>query len=164
MNTDNRETLKALVELAKKATPGPWTKIGSAKRTLFTTAQGQQQDAPDKAFLPVEIVTCLRHAEQAHADCDFIAAARNAIPALEALLQDKHMQIPESQWRTIESAPQDGRRILLAWPDGEVREAWWHSTTNPPCALWRTDSGRPVKTEYPKSWMPLPAPPNGDEG
>lgn len=80
------EALRALVALAKKATPGPWTKIGSAKRTLFTTAQGQQTVAPDKAFLPVEIVTCLRHAEQAQADCDFVQAARNAIPAIERML------------------------------------------------------------------------------
>lgn len=89
------DPLKELVRLSKLATPGPWTKIGSAKRTLFTTAQGQQQVAPDKAFLPVEIVTCLRHAEQAHADCDFIKAASNAIPSLEALLS-RHEKLVEA--------------------------------------------------------------------
>lgn len=64
-------------------TPTPWTKIGSAKRTLFTTAQGQQKVEPDKAFLPVEILTCLRHAEQAQADCDFVLYACNNIERLE---------------------------------------------------------------------------------
>lgn len=73
-------------------TPTPWTKVGSAKRTLFTTAQGQQQVEPDKAFLPVEILTCLRHAEQAQADCDFVLRACNSHAKLVEALEDAATQ------------------------------------------------------------------------
>lgn len=114
MTAESLESLRKLVELAAKATPGPWTKIGSAKRTLFTTAQGQQTVAPDKAFLPVEIVTCLRHAEQAQADCDFIAAARNAIPALESLLAE--MKREPVAWRAWQTADPTGKR---KWPSDQ---------------------------------------------
>ena len=89
-------------------TPTPWTKIGHAKRTLFTTAHGQQKIEPDKAFIPVEILTCLRHAEQAQVDCDFVQYAVNNIERLE--------KVNEALVRACEQAIQGLEEI---WLDNE---------------------------------------------
>lgn len=65
-------------------------------------------------------------------------------------------------WQPMETAPKGGSRILLGYED-ETREGWWHAAANPPCALWRTDSGRPVMLSYPKGWMAIPTLKNADD-
>lgn len=65
-----------------------------------------------------------------------------------------------SEWQPIETAPQDGTRILLCddrckpfptllgrWCHG----AWWSDATN---------SGASIVWSDATHWMPLPAPPN----
>lgn len=61
-----------------------------------------------------------------------------------------------SEWKPIESAPRDGRAVLLdnpIWLTRVVRGAWDKGMME-----WRVDSyGRPANK--PKYWMPLPPPP-----
>ena len=73
-----------------------------------------------------------------------------------------------TQWRTIDSAPKDGSKILL-WAWGKVAIGEWdmqphHSQPRP---YWTYDN-RPVTTcrgHPPTHWRPLPPPPreNDDE-
>lgn len=57
-------------------------------------------------------------------------------------------------WQPIETAPKDGRAVLIAAVDGTddiIRIANWNQQHN----AWITDAGFPSPTH----WMPLPAPP-----
>lgn len=149
--------LLSLLELAEKATAGEW------RAEEEDTDSGLNPDWFVQAICGGawdNIAACGNDAwednweytaEQRKANAEFIAAARNAIPALKSLLAS-------NQWQPIETAPKDGRRVLLAYADGEVREGWWHATANPPCALWRNDSGRPMKMN-PIHWRPFPPAP-----
>jgi hypothetical protein len=65
-------------------------------------------------------------------------------------------------WRGIESAPKDGRRILVwcphgqyvvFWPDPHDHEVdWWHVTDN-------KNGPYPLRGGSPTHWRPLPPPP-----
>jgi len=75
----------------------------------------------------------------------------------EAIL--KFLDCPvQSPWMDIETAPKDGSRILIAFANRHVCEAYWHKYWTNPCSgdvivrTWRND-------DDPISWMPLPAPP-----
>lgn len=64
----------------------------------------------------------------------------------------------QSSWMDIETAPKDGSRILIAFANRHVCEAYWHKYWTNPCSgdvivrTWRND-------DDPISWMPLPVPP-----
>ncbi len=80
------------------------------------------------------------------------------------------------EWRPIETAPQDGTRVLISWRnyDGtpRVAEAWWAKPSEGATAdqcYWqamdrivlsanthRSRGGAPLGATH---WMPLPAPP-----
>lgn len=64
-------------------------------------------------------------------------------------------------WRPIETAPKDGKNVLIASGSGEVGEArfhgedgWWW-INNDPTDAWGSEV-------YPTHWMPLPAQPDAD--
>jgi hypothetical protein len=62
-----------------------------------------------------------------------------------------------NQWRDIDTAPKDGRQVLLWWP-------YW-SHTRPLVGHWQVNGGWQAvdalegDSEPPTHWQPLPAPP-----
>lgn len=70
-----------------------------------------------------------------------------------------------SEWQPIETAPRDGRRVLLYW-DGHVVCGNWDEDryANRPRPYWRHDMERifgirALRATPPTHWRPLPAPP-----
>ncbi len=66
-------------------------------------------------------------------------------------------------WQPIETAPKDGRRIIVSC-DGRVRTAYWtdNGEARRPKPYWYYDSAMGVKwvrNNPPTHWMPLPEPP-----
>lgn len=79
-----------------------------------------------------------------------------------------------SEWQDIATAPKDGTEVLLFWNDrtghGITVGKW---STDPysryPQPFWDTDRGirhgkRWSREVYVTHWMPLPAPPEPDDG
>lgn len=68
-----------------------------------------------------------------------------------------------SDWQTMDTAPKDGRWILVHGLDCDGRGAYW-----PEIGLARYDAKIPGggwetrNVAYPANWQPLPAPPNND--
>lgn len=70
-------------------------------------------------------------------------------------------------WQPIETAPKDGRRLLLGWVDGQVTEGFWRWKQPPgfPNYRWSDDWIGWTRVEFedkginPTHWMPLPEPP-----
>ena len=58
------------------------------------------------------------------------------------------------EWQPIETAPKDGRNVLIFNEDG-IEIGWWSRGTSEWC---RQDMY--LSTAQPTHWMPLPAPPN----
>ncbi len=74
-------------------------------------------------------------------------------------------------WRSMESAPKDGRRILI-WDGEATYAARWETKFSVDAkgyrAAWTDDAvvsfGMEETAEYkPTAWMPLPEPPKGDK-
>ena len=67
-------------------------------------------------------------------------------------------------WQPIETAPKDGRVIMLASEFGAIGHGWWDDPA-PEHACWITyQIGRfpnPMPPDF-THWMPLPAPPQPD--
>jgi hypothetical protein len=60
-----------------------------------------------------------------------------------------------SDWKSIETAPQDGTDLVIADGGGLRAVAYWNRQTR----RWdRQDDGAPIKWQ-PIYWMPLPPPP-----
>jgi len=75
-----------------------------------------------------------------------------------------------SEWRTIDTAPKDGTRVLVC-TNGQIAIAWWNERPN----VWN-EPAVPCWTEFepedyfyavhltdefaPTHWMPLPEPPH----
>jgi len=158
VNTDT-ELLRKLVELAEKATPGPWQtefneKHGLSEYDVFSKTPNYQFVAchPSRVSNPI-----------AH-NMEFIAAARNAMPALSRLLE---AGVPEG-WQPIETAPKDGTQILIAsgrW----INKASWDDNAQ----FGNNEGIKPgwvihdcedyfysVATDSATHWMPLPHPPS----
>jgi hypothetical protein len=72
-----------------------------------------------------------------------------------------------SEWQPIETAPKDGRPVMLFSPSGEdlnckggiiwVSGGWGKAALNPDS--WRGESGHGT----PSHWMPLPVPPAAEQ-
>lgn len=72
------------------------------------------------------------------------------------------------EWQPIETAPKDGRMVLLA-ESGYVECGFWHDGSE--CyghrggAGWFSEEDRhnllTARNVHPTHWMPLPAPPQG---
>lgn len=121
MTSPNTETLLRLIELAEKATPGEWRFIEE------DTDSGLNPDwfvqaAPGKSW--DNIAACGNDAweddweytrEQRKANAEFIAAARNAIPALKSLLQAQGAE-PEACRRQAVAFIEKHRRHVQASP------------------------------------------------
>lgn len=71
--------------------------------------------------------------------------------------------IPD-RWRPIETAPKDGRDVLLAW-GGRTRYAKWidNNATTAPWSGWSVPSLECRPNVPPTGWMPLPQPPKEGE-
>lgn len=65
------------------------------------------------------------------------------------------------EWKPIESAPKDGRWILLAQYAGEILLASYAGEWMPDCECWGSHCGQyVVDTPEPTHWMLLPEPPH----
>jgi len=61
---------------------------------------------------------------------------------------------PQSPWQPIDTAPRDGRRILLCWDDSDTLSAHVELGKRKAFA-WANTYGNPFAGE-PTHWMPLP--------
>lgn len=60
-----------------------------------------------------------------------------------------------SEWRLIETAPEDGKYVLLWWPYWRHRAIiGWREK-----GVWRSDEALSEEGEPPTHWMPLPSSP-----
>lgn len=62
-----------------------------------------------------------------------------------------------NQWRPMETAPRDGKEVLVYVPHSGIISAWFYEETG----LWPHDEpynefGEPCNVGYPTHWMPLP--------
>ena len=63
------------------------------------------------------------------------------------------------EWQSIETAPNDGTKVLL-WVDGQVDIGDWLPAIHPwNNSAWWVESGQ-VTARNPTHWMPLPEAPN----
>lgn len=70
----------------------------------------------------------------------------------------------EMQWRPIETAPKDGRWLMVSAERWEPETACWSESvwlTGWYCGGGRSDSYGP--SFEPTHWMPLPTPPSGEQ-
>lgn len=72
-----------------------------------------------------------------------------------------------SQWQPIETAPKDGREVILFWPyitqEGYVTAGHWQKTFAPGVDdYWYSSSVNSGATP-PTHWQPLPPPPGEEE-
>lgn len=72
-------------------------------------------------------------------------------------------------WRPIETAPKDGTKVLLFWPQRPPADVGWYALDDlpPKRALeegFRAHGDRCIPPEQPTHWRPLPAPPDKEEG
>lgn len=58
-----------------------------------------------------------------------------------------------SEWRTMDTAPKDGTRVLVAFDEGEIVIAHYDD------GWWNEDEDTAWNDYYARWWMPLPAPP-----
>lgn len=62
-----------------------------------------------------------------------------------------------SEWQSIETAPRDGTRVLIA-----DQNTWMAVARNWPCnGFWIEDAASGLRLNDPTHWMPLPTPPSG---
>lgn len=64
----------------------------------------------------------------------------------------------EQGWRTIDSAPKDGTRVILAWGGSSVVGYYLDNRhTRHPWAGWKVPSMEPFPAGQPTMWRPIPA-------
>lgn len=65
------------------------------------------------------------------------------------------------RWRSIDSAPRDGTRILVwpFWSDGLPAEVHWRNGLTDRTRRWEQVGGLHPTGVEPTHWMPLPPPP-----
>lgn len=86
-------------------------------------------------------------------------ALSEAIAALPLPAPGAEVALP---WQPIETAPKDGRLLLLATTSAVITGFWLdNSKTQSPWEGWST-SGKPFRGP-PTHWMPLPAPPAAED-
>ena len=124
--------LAALLELCDAATPGPWTQGSIFEQGVYTS---DERDS----------VATTRSIE----DATFIAAAREALPALITRLRAAEAR---TAWQPIETAPRDGTLVLAWHPHWGGPDAVRCSSRGQWTADW-------LPTCAPTHWQPLPAAP-----
>lgn len=81
----------------------------------------------------------------------YAGESSTGVKVLRALLH----YMDEREWRTIDSAPKTGERVLL-WDGFHVFEGFWNGMPEQGCfCTYESCSVRP----HTKMWMPLPSPP-----
>lgn len=68
----------------------------------------------------------------------------------------------DNGWRPIETAPRDGREIMVYDDDIPEFAHWEPSTAYTAGGSWRARNG--VHVFLPQYWQPLPKPPVADQG
>jgi hypothetical protein len=63
----------------------------------------------------------------------------------------QHERVQSNEWQPIDTAPKDGRRLLLATPRGKMADGNWEKTYK----VWSW----PYVMVNPTHWMPAPLPP-----
>lgn len=64
-------------------------------------------------------------------------------------------------WQPMETAPKDGQEILICHHSGQIQHVvFFDDEPTQPTHPWCTADGICYHVDYPKWWMPLPAPPN----
>lgn len=68
-------------------------------------------------------------------------------------------------WKPIESAPKDGRRVLLYVPwredEPDIISGYWSASVWVLPGAWIAEKNRSDTVEYPAThWQPLPLPPS----
>ncbi len=66
---------------------------------------------------------------------------------------------PQARWQPIETAPKDGREVLLLL-DSSIEIGWWRNVPQPKGTLGETWRDRSLKPVWPKptGWLPMPLP------
>lgn len=160
MTPSSLDALRKLVELAAKATPGPWKfrYEGSGDYEVFAMPEDESIGtawSKDAHFLG------LGPASDGNMDnATFICAARNAIPALSAALAEMKREPTRTEfnaWHPMETAPKDGSWVILYW-DGEVTPGFYldNSKTVYPWEGWSRGSLQVMLKGVPQNWMPFP--------
>jgi len=73
---------------------------------------------------------------------------------LRGYIEGLWCQIP--QWQPIETAPKDGKEILIHWGNKLMDNGYWNGM------YWSIDENQDYYIDA-SHWMPLPQPPKGDE-
>lgn len=160
----------AAIERVKEAmklgpTPGPW-EFGSFATAVKIVAETRDKYAPIAVIGEPEIPwNRTEESTRVYNDAAYIAACNPSAMALILAELDRLAAVPEG-WKTIDSAPKDGTRVLLgrftgnkkAEHEGLCKVDWYRQ---PSSSAGYVGFGYFNMTHWPAThWMPLPAAPS----
>lgn len=136
------------------------TEYRGDKRVFNEHCRSDLQDAPmtepprpPKTLTPARLEGLRRVLNETATEGDVDELFQH-IDAISAALQEARA---ERDWQPIETAPKDGRYMLLMWPHWSPRHAiigrWFCGEWD---AIWRLEGDRDDPS--PTHWMPLPDP------
>lgn len=94
------------------------------------------------------------------------------MPDVDSLLRMIGLRVDDDAqtmtWRTIETAPRDGTKVLLFWKQRPPADVGWYAIDErPPHRAaregFRAHGDGCIPPEQPTHWQPLPAPPEKEE-
>lgn len=113
-------------------------------------------EAQAAAARPAEVQDLIKRLRQDSDDCmDNYTISQDLLKAADMLAA---LQPPRDGWRSMDSAPRDGTRVLLWCGDADFVVAYWEQY----CSTgWKpVCGGDPVRDWFdPQAWQPLPSPP-----
>lgn len=71
----------------------------------------------------------------------------------------RRLEMDMGEWRPIETAPKDGRDILVCAVCQTTGEVLWGVATADPDRLWLWWKPQDEPAKWPTHWQPLPDPP-----
>lgn len=137
--------------------------IGRTHRDFYGQSWCGRNIRPEFHFLDLD------HAVENNRQGGRLVPCPACVAAATAYLASPAPAIPACKWQPIETAPKDGKVVLL-WlrsPWSEPRIAWWYESWR----NWQPQGAYPHPTEddmsgigsqVPTHWMPLPADPTTD--
>lgn len=159
-------------DVASQSGESSATNLLGADKTAEGIVRLATGTAPDKAGVPLAPPTTAaaklrladrldEYAHELDEEPDTIAAdLREAAAALRSDAREG-----SEQWREIETAPKDGKPVLLSSATAEMAVGFWHQATGDGITGWYIHGGVFNRAAH---WMPLPAPPgtppNAPEG